>query len=215
MAVHAAEIEMKIVALASGGVDSSVMMLLLKKQNHGIFPLFIDYGQLSREKEWIACQSICRHLDLEPHRIDISGFGQSIKSGITDSTLDIEEKAFLPTRNLLFLTLAAAYGHTKSVNVIAIGLLSNPIFPDQTKEFIRNARRAISLSLGAEIEILAPAISLNKLDTLGLARKYGLPLDLTYSCHSGNSEPCGRCISCKERISAERQLDGKQTATNS
>jgi 7-cyano-7-deazaguanine synthase len=190
-------------------------MLLLKKQNHELFPLFIDYGQLSREKEWTACQSICNYLGLKPHRIDVSGFGQSIKSGITDSTLDIEEKAFLPTRNLLFLTLAGAYGYTNSVNIIAIGLLSNPIFPDQTREFIRNAQRAISISLGAEVEILAPTISLSKIDTLGLARKYKLPLDLTYSCHSGNSEPCGRCISCKERISAEKYLGGKHTAANS
>lgn len=197
---------MKIIALASGGVDSSVMMLLLKKDDNELFPLFIDYGQLAREKEWMACQDICRYLGLEPHRMDISGFGKSIPSGITDGKLDIEKDAFLPTRNLLFLTFGAAYGYTKSANVIAIGLLSNPIFPDQTVEFVRAAQRSISTSLGVDIRILAPAISLDKLDTLRLARKYGLPLDLTYSCHFGKEERCGRCISCKERIAAEKHL---------
>jgi len=197
---------MRVVALASGGVDSSVMMLLLKKEGHELFPLFIDYGQLAREKEWTACQNICRYLRLEPHRIDISEFGKSIPSGITNRKFDIEKDAFLPTRNLLFLTLGAAYGYAKSTYTIAIGLLSNPIFPDQTIEFVQTAQKSIGISLGVGMRILAPMISLNKFDTLRLARKYELPLDLTYSCHTGNDEPCGQCISCKERMAAEKYL---------
>lgn len=197
---------MKIVTLASGGVDSSVMMLLLKKEGHELLPLFIDYGQLARENEWKAVQRICRFLGLAPQLMDFSGFGKSIPSGITNNKLDIEKDAFLPTRNLLFLTLGAAYGYVKSASVIAIGLLSNPIFPDQTEKFIQTAQESISSSLGVDIRIMAPSISLDKSDILRLARKYGLPLDLTYSCHTGNDEPCGRCISCREIITAQRQL---------
>ena len=197
---------MKIVALASGGIDSSVMMFLLKKENHELLPLFIDYGQLAREREWEACLSFCHYLGLKPHRMDISGFGKSIPSGITDSGLDIEKDAFLPTRNLLFLTLGASYGHAKSAYVVAIGLLSNPIFPDQTVEFVQISQKSISTALGADIRILTPLISLNKTDIFGLARKYKLPLDRTYSCHSGREKPCGLCISCKERMIAEGYL---------
>ena len=191
--------------LSSGGVDSSVMMQLLKK-NYRLFPLFIDYGQLAANAEWGACQKICENLDLKPNRIDISGFGASILSGLTNRNLDIEKEAFLPTRNLLFLTLGAAYGYVKSAHVIAIGLLSNPIFPDQTSEFVQEAEKTISKALGIDVTILAPLITLDKIDTLRLARKYGLPIEYTYSCHSGNREPCGHCISCKERIAAEKAL---------
>ena len=197
---------MKIVPLTSGGVDSFVMILLLKKEGHELFPLFIDYGQLAREKEWMACQNICHFLGLEPYRIDISGFGRSIPSGITNNELDVEKNAFLPTRNLLFLVLGAAYGYTKSANIVAIGLLSNPIFPDQTRDFIQAAQKSITMSLGTNTVVLAPLTSLDKRDTLRLARKYGLPLNLTSSCHLGGEKPCGRCISCKERIAAEKSL---------
>lgn len=197
---------MKIVPLTSGGVDSLVMMLILKKEGHELFPLFIDYGQLAREKEWMACQNLCRFLGLEPYRIDISGFGKSIPSGITNNELDVEKNAFLPTRNLLFLVLGAAYGYIKSANVVAIGLLSNPIFPDQTRDFIQTAQKSITMSLGTNTVVLAPLISLDKRDTLRLAKKYGLPLNLTSSCHLGGEKPCGRCISCKERIAAEKSL---------
>ena len=205
---------MKIVVLTSGGVDSSVMMLLLKKEDHELFPLFIDYGQLAREREWSSCKNVCHYFDLKPYQMNIPGFGESIPSGITDCELDVEKDAFLPTRNLLFLTLGAAYGYARSANVVAIGLLSNPIFPDQTVEFVKAAQRSISVSLGVNVTVLTPMISLDKFDALKLARKYGLPLDLTYSCHLGNQEPCGKCISCKERVAAEKNLTAEEFSTS-
>lgn len=196
---------MRVVALSSGGVDSSVMMQLLKEREYKIFPLFVDYGQIAATMEWEACQKICQHLDLKPDRMDIHGFGNLIPSGLT-SEMDVEKEAFLPTRNLLFLTVGAAYGYAKSAYVVSIGLLKNPIFPDQTPEFVKGAEKTISKCLGIDITILAPMIALDKFDTLRLARKHGLPLEYTYSCHSGKKEPCGQCISCKERIAAETGL---------
>jgi 7-cyano-7-deazaguanine synthase len=182
------------------------MMQLLKEKGFKIFPLFVDYGQLAANAEWEACQRICQYLDLKPERMDVRGFGHLVRSGLTDRNLDIEKEAFLPTRNLMFLTLGAAYGYAKSAHVIAIGLLSNPIFPDQTPEFVKEAQKTISKALGIDVTILAPLISLDKYDTLRLASKHGLPIEYTYSCHSGNKERCGQCISCKERIAAERGL---------
>lgn len=202
---------MRVVVLSSGGIDSSVMMQLLKKRDCRLFPLFIDYGQLAASAEWEACQRICQYLDLKPNRMNVSGFGKLIPSGLTNQDLDVESQAFLPTRNLLLLTLGAAFGYTKSAYVIAIGLLSNPIFPDQTKEFIQEAQRTISKSLDIDISILSPLISLNKFDTIILARKYGLPLEYVYSCHLGTKQPCGRCISCKERIAAEKGLSALES----
>ena len=200
---------MRVVTLSSGGVDSSVTMLLLKERNYSVFPLFVNYGQLSAEREWHACQSICKFLDLKPERMDVQGFGKSIPSGITNRDCDVEKDAFLPTRNLLLLTLGAAYGYVKAAHVVAISLLSNPIFPDQTKDFVQEAQKTISKALGVDVTILAPLISLDKSDTLRLARKYGLPVEDTYSCHLGGEKPCGRCISCQERIAAEKCLAGE------
>jgi 7-cyano-7-deazaguanine synthase len=200
---------MRVVTLSSGGVDSSVTMLLLKRRNHFVFPLFVNYGQLSVEREWHACQNICKFLDLKPERMDVQGFGKLIPSGITNRDCDVEKEAFLPTRNLMLLTLGAAYGYVKAAHVVAISLLSNPIFPDQTKDFVQEAQKTISKALGIDITILAPLIDLDKSDTLRLARKYGLPIEDTYSCHSGGEIPCGRCISCQERIAAEKCLAGE------
>ena len=188
---------MRIVSLSSGGIDSSVMMKLLKDRGNQIYPLFIDYGQLAAQAEWESCKKICKLLDLEAERMNINGFGKVIPSGITDESLDIVDDAFLPTRNLLLLTSGAAYGFAKAAYTIAIGLLSENIFPDQTKQFLIEAEKAISQALGVKIDLLSPLISLNKTDVLKLAHKYQIPLEHTYSCHSGNIIHCGKCISCK------------------
>lgn len=197
---------LKIVVMSSGGVDSSMLMLLLKKRNHDVFPLHINYGHLAEEREWLACKNVCMSLDIrEPIRIDVSGMRQ-IPSGLTNSSLHIEKDAFLPTRNLLFATIGAAYAFSISSCVVSMGILANPIFPDQTPEFVKAAEDCISIAIGIRIKILTPFIKLDKQDILRLARKHGLPLDMTYHCHSGREKPCGICISCKERISAERSL---------
>jgi len=193
---------MRIVCLASGGIDSSLMMYLLKERGHEVYPLFVDYGQLSREREWSACQAICTHLGIVPKRIDIADFGAVVPSGITNSGLDITRDAFLPNRNLLLLTLASSYGFRMSVYIVAIGLLSSFLFPDQTIRFIESVQKTLSVSLEADIRIMTPMIALRKLDVLRIGAKHGFPFELTYYCHSGEEIPCGQCISCKELASA-------------
>lgn len=195
---------MKIVVLASGGIDSTLMMYLFKKEGHEVFPIHINYGHLAEEKEWNALVKVCEYLSLKPFRMDVTGLGK-LSSGLTDPTVDIYNDAFLPTRNLTFVTLGSAYAYSINADIVAIGLLSKPIFPDQSKDFIERAQVSISTALGRKIEILAPLIELDKREILKLAEKYDLP-KFTYYCHAGKEQPCGVCISCKERIEAEIAL---------
>lgn len=189
---------MRVVALASGGLDSSLMCLLLKNRGFHIQPLFIDYGQLAGKREFEACQSLMDYLSIGGlEYMDISHFGKKIKSGLTTAEMDIT-KPYLPNRNLLFLIAASSYAVVEGVPNVAIGLLSTHVFPDQTKEFIESAQATLQVALGTEMNILSPLIGLNKKDILRLAEHHNFPTHLTYSCHMGNEKPCGRCISCVE-----------------
>lgn len=199
---------MDVVVLVSGGIDSIVACKLIEKQDDRILPLFIDYGQLAARKEWIACQHLLSDCGLpKPERIDVSDFGQAIPSGLTDKTKDIYKDAFLPCRNLLFLVLAASYAYTKECKAIAIGLLNEEshLFPDQTEEFVVNTNFAINSALNANYVILTPLIQFSKSDVIKLAEQYQIPLQKTYSCHSGEDVYCGKCIACKEILSTEEK----------
>ncbi|MFW6196249.1 MAG: 7-cyano-7-deazaguanine synthase [Thermoplasmatota archaeon] len=194
---------MSVVCLVSGGIDSLVMSKFLEKEGEEILPIFIDYGQLANSKEWHACKIVFDKVDLpQPTKIDLSGFGNIFKSGITDSNKDIYDDAFIPGRNLLFLTVAASYAYINNLNKIAIGLLSeeNHMFPDQTEEFIVNANVAVNSALNTQFTILTPLINFTKDEVIKLAEDFELPLELTYSCHQGKEKYCGDCVACKEII---------------
>ncbi|VVB53829.1 7-cyano-7-deazaguanine synthase [uncultured archaeon] len=196
---------MGIVALVSGGIDSAVMCKIIEKQGEKIFPLFVDYGQIAAKKEWSACQQLFTKCKFPPPiKVDLSGYGKLIPSGLTDINKDIFENAFLPGRNMLFLLVGTAYACSIGEKTIAIGLLSEKthLFPDQTQEFITNTNFALNSALGYDTIIITPLINFSKSDTIKLACHYNIPLDKTYSCHSGNDKYCGKCISCREIINS-------------
>ena len=192
---------MTFVTLVSGGIDSLVMAKIIEREGDEQILLFIDYGQLAVEKEWDACKKIFKESNLpEPIRVDLSGFGKLIPAGITNPTKNIHKEAFLPGRNLLFLVVGSAYAHHKGAKKVAIGLLSEEfhLFPDQTGRFIVNANVAVNEAMDDDIIIVTPLINFTKNDVIKLAKHHNLPLNETYSCHSGDEKYCGECIACKE-----------------
>ena len=197
--------------MSSGGLDSSLTMLLLKRDGHDVHPVHIDYTHFAEEHEWRSCQNICDYLGVnKPIRFGIRGL-DCIPSSLVRRGLDIERDAFLPARNLLFVTLGSAYAFSIGCDVVALGILANPIFPDQKVEFFQVAEECVGSALGRRIKILTPLVKLDKRETLKLAKKYRMPLELTYFCHAGGDAPCGICISCKERVTAEKMLSAENS----
>lgn len=195
---------MSIVTLVSGGLDSTVMALLAKEEGMTQFPLFIDFGQLGRDRELKACNSnFAKHGLPAPQVASLGGYGALLSSGITDPSKHILEDAFLPCRNLMFLTVGAAYAYQCAATTVGIGLLDEAyhLFPDQTRKFLSETEALLSQSLGKHIRVVAPLISFSKADVLAVARARGITG--TYSCHAGTEKPCGVCIACREYIGLE------------
>lgn len=187
--------------LVSGGVDSTLMALLTAEEGVEQHPLFLDYGQRAAEREWKACSAVFKQLGLpSPTRMNLSGFGAHIPSGLTDAKMDVYKEAFLPGRNLLFLLAAASFAARHETSSVAIGLLSEEaaLFPDQEDKFVRRAQALLrTATANKRLRIVSPLIHLTKADAMALAKQKGI--SGTYSCHSGTVRPCGRCISCLER----------------
>lgn len=190
---------MSFVNLVSGGLDSTLVGVMAKEDHIDHFPLFVDYGQRAAAKEWATCQAVHRQFELpNPTKMDLNGFGQVIVSGLTNAGMDINDDAFTPGRNLMFLLMGSAYAYQVGASSVAIGLLAEQfsLFPDQRQSFLALAEQAIAAAMGRHIKILTPLIEFGKVDVVRLAKKKGV--SGTYSCHSGDNQPCGRCIACLE-----------------
>lgn len=190
---------MSLVNLVSGGLDSTLVGVMAREEGLIVHPLFIDYGQRASQKEWDTCQRVHSQLGLPiPTRMDLSGFGRVIHSGLTSVEMDVKEDAFTPGRNLMFLLMGSAYAYQVGASTVSIGLLAErfSLFPDQQPEFIAQAERAIEAALGRRIKVVTPLADFSKADVVQLAQMKGIAG--TYSCHIGGSEPCGECISCLE-----------------
>lgn len=197
---------MGIVTLVSGGLDSTLMSMMAQEGGVALFPLFIDYGQLAATKEWEACQRLHETHNLpSATRMDLSGFGKTIPSGITEPNLRINEDAFLPGRNLLLVLAGAAHAFKIHADSVALGLLdpADHLFPDQTEKFVHECERIIETSMGRRISVLTPLIEFSKSAVLAMARERGL--QDTYSCHAGGKTPCGACVACIEIANAEER----------
>lgn len=190
---------MSIVNLVSGGLDSTLVGVLLKEQCIQTHPLFIDYGQRAAEREWNACLTLHDKYELpSPERVDLSGFGKLIISGLTSESRDVRAEAFTPGRNFLFILIGASYAYQVGANAVSIGLLSEQysLFPDQRKDFVKLAEQSIRCALDKAVKIVTPLFEFSKADVVALAKQRDIAG--TYSCHEGKEKPCGHCISCLE-----------------
>jgi 7-cyano-7-deazaguanine synthase len=192
---------MSIVTLVSGGLDSLLVACLAKEEGLTQYPLFIDYGQRAREREYAACLQGMARLRLPvPVTAGLGGFGQLIRSGLTDTSQRVYEDAYTPGRNLLFLLTAAAYAAQVGADAVSIGLLHEDasLFPDQTGGFLRSAEATLAMAVAKPVRVLAPLAAFHKRDVVRLAEEKGLAG--SYSCHLGEAEPCGACIACREFV---------------
>jgi len=190
-----------VVCLASGGLDSTVCLHLLRERGLHTLPVFINYGQRNFAREWGALLAACENAKFaKPIKFDFPAFGAVIKSGLTDASLRVNEDAFTPNRNLLFLLLGASVAYSKGIPNIAVGLLAErtAIFPDQSDRFLSIAQEAFKESLGATIGIHAPLRDLTKSEVVRIAQQRKIAN--FYSCHAGTEIPCGKCIACLEYI---------------
>ncbi len=190
---------MRAVVLMSGGLDSTLLGYLAKDEGYDVFPLFVDYGQLAAHEERHHYKSTLQGQGFrEPQFAELQGFGKLISSGLTNESLDVVEDAFTPGRNSLFLLCAASYAATIDAQVVMIGLLDERfhLFSDQTEEFLDQAERFLTHSIGRDISIKAPLMAFSKQEVIAMSK--ARTLGSTYSCHVGGAQPCGQCIACRE-----------------
>jgi 7-cyano-7-deazaguanine synthase len=201
------------VVLLSGGLDSSTALAwAIKKQGWNCHTVAFDYGQRHRI-ELEASSHVARSLQVKNHRIikvDLRAIGHSALT--SDMSVPKDEMdhvgvptTYVPARNLIFLSLAAALAETVAATRLVIGanVVDYSGYPDCRSEFLDSFVQTALLgtragSEGGELEISAPLIHLGKSEIISLGLELGLDYGLTRSCYDPFPDglPCGHCDSC-------------------
>ncbi|MDX6770837.1 MAG: 7-cyano-7-deazaguanine synthase [Elusimicrobiota bacterium] len=196
-----------VVALTSGGEDSGVLADELAASGRVVFPLFVRCGFLWEEAELRRLRRQLRAIrrpNLKPltvmsaKALMIPERHWSRDGRGTPSDRDAWDSVYLPGRNLLLLTCAAALAHRVGAREIAIATLAGNPFPDATRAFFRDMERAIRDSFKLPARVIAPYRSLSKEQVR--RRRPDFPFHLTFSCLRPKAGlACGRCSKCGER----------------
>ena len=209
-----------VVVLASGGLDSCVLIAHYARKGFDVFPLFVRCGlrweraELTALKRWLrALQGAkggrgsgqLRPLTvLSVPAVDLYGRHWSTTGKKPPGWRAADNSVYLPGRNILLLSKAAVFAAMKGIPRMAVAPLRGNTFPDATPAFYRQLAKGLALGLDFPIRIEAPFLRSEKHALI--ARYRDLPLHLTLSCSAPRGgTPCGRCAKCRERALAFRK----------
>ncbi|MFT4102297.1 MAG: 7-cyano-7-deazaguanine synthase QueC [Burkholderiaceae bacterium] len=214
--------------LFSGGQDSTTCLAWALERYERVETIGFDYGQ--RHRIELDCRDPVRRqvAALSPAWAERLGddhlLSLPVLGTISDTALTRETEiamtdnglpnTFVPGRNLLFLTLAAALAYRRGLATLVGGMCETDYsgYPDCRDRTMRAMRDALSLGMDRVYAIETPLMWLDKAQTWQLAFELGgQPLvdvirEATHTCYvgeRGDAHPwghgCGRCPACELR----------------
>ena len=221
---------MKALVLNSGGMDSTTLvgMAVDHYGKENVITASLYYGQ-KHDKELKCAAAVAEYYGVRHIEEDISSVMKyagdvcSLVKGSKDEIIDksyadqIAENGegrvgtYVPFRNGLFLSIAAAYADSLFPNEqveIWYGAHSDDAagcaYADCSEEFAAAMDKAITIGTYGNIGVTRPLIHLNKADVCAQGLRLHVPYHLTTSCYHGGEKACGVCGTCIDRINAFR-----------
>lgn len=197
----------------SGGQDSTTCLYwAIKKFGiECVSSVTFDYGQRHRI-ELDCAQEIAAFAGVPNVVLPIDTFAALGGNALTDAGVDVETQidaetdlpnTFVPGRNLIFLTFAAAFAYQRGIANLVTGVAQTDYsgYPDCRAETMTALQSALRAGMESDIRIHTPLMQLSKQETVELARELGaLPaLAMTHTCYNGERPPCGHCPACELR----------------
>ena len=203
----------KAVCIMSGGMDSTLSAYMMKKDGYDIIAVHFNYDQRTQVKELNCFNDICDALDVQnKYILDLDFFKQLGASALTDKNIDVPTTGvedgvpitYVPFRNGIFLSMAAAIAEKEGAELISIGVVEEDSsgYPDCRESYIKSMQESINLGTKDEtnITISMPLVALKKSQIVQKALELSVPLNLTWSCYKDEDKACGVCDSCRLRL---------------
>lgn len=214
--------------LFSGGQDSTTCLAHALERFEHVETLGFDYGQ-RHHVELQARLNVLRELRErfpqwaarlgEDHVLDLAVLGAVSDTSLTrDVAFRMEASGlpntFVPGRNLLFLTLAAALAYRRGMTVLVTGVCETDFsgYPDCRDDTMKALQVALTLGMDHRFLIDTPLMWIDKADTWRMAEQLGgkglvdLIVEHSHTCYLGDRTHrhdwgwgCGSCPACELR----------------
>ena len=218
--------------LLSGGQDSATCLAWALTRYAEVETLGFDYGQRHRveldcrERLRTGLQAMAWPGRLGPdHLLTVDVLAQLGGSAMTDEVTiamqaDGLPNTFVPGRNLLFFTLAAALAYRRGLDVLVGGMSETDYsgYPDCRDNTLKALQVALSLGVDRRLTLETPLMWLDKAATWQMAQDLGgaalveLIRRDSHSCYLGErgrlhawGHGCGHCPACELRANGWRQ----------
>jgi len=214
--------------LFSGGQDSSVCVAWALERFARVETVGFDYGQ-RHAVELKARQDVraalmarfpawARRLGAD-HMLDIRAFGAIGETAMTsERAIETDERGlpstFVPGRNLVFFTYAAALADRRDLTHLVGGMCETDFsgYPDCRRATLEAMEQALRLGLDRDFTIETPLMALTKAETWALSNSLGgedlveIIIGKSHTCYQGERETlhawgygCGQCPACALR----------------
>ena len=221
--------------LFSGGQDSTVCLAWALERYTRVETVGFDYGQRHRVELEARLAVLSRIGSIRPdwaarlgsdHIIALPELGRISETALTrDAAIQMTAaglpSTFVPGRNLLFFTYAAALGYRRGIDVLVGGMCETDYsgYPDCRSETLQTLARAIGLGTDRSTLIQTPLMFVDKAATWVMTRELGgaplvdLIIEHTHTCYLGirsRRHPwgygCGKCPACHLRAKGWAQF---------
>jgi 7-cyano-7-deazaguanine synthase len=214
--------------LFSGGQDSTTCLAWALERYQRVETLGFDYGQ--RHRIELAQRGVLRETlaALKPqwaarlgpdHVLDLSALGAISDTALTSGkAIEMGAKnlpnTFVPGRNLIFLTFAAALAYRRSLTRIVGGMCETDFsgYPDCRDDAIKAMQVALNIGMESRFVLETPLMWIDKAQSWALAEKLGgealvaAIVEHSHTCYLGERGErhawgygCGGCPACRLR----------------
>lgn len=214
--------------LFSGGQDSTVCLASALKRYSRVETVGFAYGQ-RHDIEMTTRQELLRRLRIafpgwgarlgDDHVLELPTLGRISETSLTrDVAIEMSgaglPNTFVPGRNLLFFTYAAALAYRRGIRTLVGGMCETDYsgYPDCRNDTLQTLAQALSLGMDAPFQIETPLMDVDKAGTWALAEKLGgaalvdLIVEHTHTCYLGDRTHrhpwgygCDSCPACELR----------------
>ena len=214
--------------LFSGGQDSTTCLAYALERYERVETIAFDYRQrhnVELEARLVVLRELRSQFPQwtsrlgEDHLLDLAVLGSVSETSLTRQTAFQMESTglpntFVPGRNLLLLTLAAAVAYRRGLQVLVTGVCETDFsgYPDCRDDTMKAMQLALSLGMDKRFLIETPLMWIDKADTWAMAQTLGgqplvdLIVEHTHTCYLGDREHrhawgygCGTCPACELR----------------